>query len=136
MAEEPREPPPCYDAQVFARLLRQTPTQIPACDDCIIFSWPWILELDVNRTLQGAAPAGRLKVLSVQHTWMVRHSGRWSLRRNASGGFNLVSPRDEEDLKRCAAGTEPAEPYFQPAPGQTLADVEREGEARYGPEPR
>ena len=126
----------CFDARVAARIVRQVPTVIPDCgEDCIVMYWPWLLDLQVERVDKGEAPLGRLTVLTLQHTYYIkrRDSTPWLLRRNDLGGFNLLraapgAPRPG----RCAPGTPPASPYLRPAPGQTLDDVRREGEKRYG----
>jgi len=134
-AEETAEAPECFDALVQARMLRQVPTPFPDCgDDCIVMSWPWIIELDVERVLSGAAPPGRLTVLTVQHTEYIagRGASRWWLRRNDLGGFNVLRLGDEALPARCAKGAPAAHPYIRPAPGQNLGDLVKDGERVYG----
>ena len=93
-------------------------------------SWPWIDEFDVDRAVVGSAPSGRLKVLTVQHTDFRRDLGarRWWLRRNDMGGFNLLRFGESEHLGQCAADAPPAQAFLHPPAGQTIDDVEREGE--------
>jgi hypothetical protein len=124
----------CFDADVSATILRQTPTVIPECEDCIIMRWPWLVDLRVRRVQEGLATRGDLTVLNVQHTYYRTDLGprRWLLRRNTLGGFNVVVPSEEGRLPRCSESALPAPPYIQPADGTTLDDVRREGEARYG----
>jgi len=126
----------CFDAQVYARIARQTPTIIPDCGpDCITVSWPWILELNVERVLKGHVATGSITVLTVQHTWMRTDiPRRWLLRRNSIGAFNVLRG-NAAHLTRCLRGTEPARPYIHPPTGKTLADLAREGEAHYGKQP-
>lgn len=46
--------PDCYDAEVSARITRQTPTDYADCGpDCIIMAWPWIIDLNVTRVYSG-----------------------------------------------------------------------------------
>jgi hypothetical protein len=127
--------PNCFDALVSATILRQTPTVLPDCgNDCIVMSWPWILDLDVERVLEGRAPSGPLTVLTVQHTDFRDDLGarRWWLRRNTLGGFNVLRFEAEAKPPRCPLETPPARPFITPPEGQTLQDLRREGERRYG----
>ncbi len=133
IADEPH----CFDAFVSAKILRQTPTPASDCgDDCIVMSWPWILDLEVEHVLKGRAPTGRLTVLTVQHTYFRTGLGarRWWLRRNMLGGFNVLMEA-ETTPSRCAKDTPPAQPYVTPSEGQTLRDLRRDGERQYGPGP-
>lgn len=124
----------CYDAEVSARIISQTPTVIPDCgDDCIVFSWPWILDLDIRHVHFGDLRRGRLTVIAVLHTDFRSDLGsrRWKLRRNDLGGFNLL--RDADNLTtRCAADQPPATAFITPADGQTLEELRREGREHYG----
>ena len=123
--------PECFDAQVLARIIKQTPTAFPDCGkDCIVMSWPWIDELDVERVIRGSAPTGRLKVLVVQHTRYRDDLGsrRWWLRRNDLGGFNLLRLGEGEHTNQCAKTAPPARAHLHPGPGQTLDGVEKEAE--------
>lgn len=125
----------CYDALVSARITEQVPSEIGDCgDDCIVMSWPWFIDLDVRRVLDGLAPKGTVTVLAVQHTYFRRDLGfkRWWLRRNSQGGFNLLSEEDDVRLSRCAQGIAPAKAYIEPDAGGTLEELRLEGEKRYG----
>lgn len=123
----------CYDAEVSARIVSQTPTAFPDCEDgCIIISWPWFVDLDVSRVHSGNVPRGRLTVLAVLHTYYRRDLGsrRWKLRRNDLGGFNLL--RGAEEIRvRCADDQPPATAYIKPPVGQTLEDLRRVGRELY-----
>ncbi|WP_313005056.1 hypothetical protein [Brevundimonas sp.] len=121
----------CYDAEVSARIVSQTPTIMPDCNDCIIMRWPWIVDLDVRRAQSGEVRRGRLTVLTVQHT--DRRSDRavrWKLRRNTLGGFNVVW-FGEAPKRRCSPDAPPALAYITPPNGQTLEDLRREGREYY-----
>jgi hypothetical protein len=126
--------PDCYDAIVSAVVVRQQPTLMEDCDDCIIISWPWFVDLDVRRVVEGRASRGPLTVLAVLHTGYRRDLGqrRWWLRRNTLGGFNLLRFAEDEPPVRCLADAEPARPYYRPGPDQTLTDVRRAAEAKNG----
>ena len=123
----------CYDAEVSARIVSQTPTVMPGCDDCIIIRWPWFLDLDVRRVHDGDIRRGRLTVLTVQHTDFRRDLGtvRWKLRRNSLGGFNVVWFGDDP-AQRCSSDQPPTPAYITPREGQTLEDLRREGREHYG----
>lgn len=125
----------CYDALVTARIVRQIPSAFPACGDgCITISWPWFVDLDVRRVLDGTLTGRKLSVLTVQHTSFRAGLGdrRWLLRRNNLGGYNarfMYEPR--EKVRRCSVDAAPEEPYLSPSNGKSLADLRREGEELY-----
>ena len=134
-AEEPDDAPPCFDAEVFGNMLRQTPTPIPDCgSDCLVMAWPWVVELDVDQVVRGAAPTGRLLVLSIQHTdYRSNVGGRlWLLRRNSDHGFNLLRTSPEAGLKFCGPGAPAAKPYIGLADHQTLRQLEAESRKAWG----
>lgn len=129
--------PDCFDAQIYASIARQTPTVIPDCGaDCIIMRWPWILELNVERVIEGKVDSNPLTVLTVQHAYYADlGAGRWWLRRNSLGAFNVLKVSNSTPLPLCSEGAPPARPYIQPSNGKTLRDLEREGEEYYGKQP-
>lgn len=123
----------CYDTEVSARIVAQVPTPFPDSEDgWIVISWPWIVDLDVSRVHFGDARRGRLTVVAILHTSYRRDLGsrRWKLRRNDSGGFNLL--RGGEALRRCAPDQPAARAYITPVEGQTLEDLRHAGHERYG----
>ena len=126
--------PPCYDALVSAKLVRQIPSVIPDCGpDCIVMRWPWFDDLEIKNVVDGLAPAGRLTVLMMQHTYLIAtRVGRWPLRRNELGGFNVVEGGDSKRMAACPSNTPPARPYIRPTNGKTLTDLIEEGKQRYG----
>ena len=97
-------------------------------------SWPWVLELDVERVSKGNVALGPLTVLTVQHTHYRTDLGarRWWLRRNSSGMFNVLRLDEKADVPRCAKNAQPARPYIRPGDGKTLGDLVKEGEKFYG----
>jgi len=126
--EDATPEPQCFDAVVLARVIRQIPSEIPDCGrDCIVWSWPWFLDLSVEEVLRGRAPRGRFTALSIQHTYVHRDRQRWWLRRNSLEEFNVVSfGKDGSALPRCKAGAPPAEPYLRPPEGASFQDLVRE----------
>ena len=123
----------CYDLKVRARPVEQVPSELPDSGDDLIMRWPWFLDLRIDRVLDGPPERGTVRVLSLQHTYLVPRRGTWSLRRNALGGYNVV---ETEKPDRCAASAAPARPFIRPGAGKTLDDLRRAGLARYGPAPR
>jgi hypothetical protein len=124
----------CIDAEVSATILRQTPTVIPECDDCIVMYWPWIVDLRVHSVHAGSVALGPLTVLTLQHADYRTDLGarRWLLRRNTLGSFNVVVEREDGTLPRCSADAPDARPFIQPAEGQTLDDLRRDAEGWLG----
>ncbi|WP_242122397.1 hypothetical protein [Sphingomonas lacusdianchii] len=125
--------PACYDAKVRALPVDQVPSEIGDCgSDCIIMSWPWFVDLQVKRVIDGALPGKMVRALTIQHTYHVSREGIWLLRRNTAGGYNVVVPEDGAALPRCSAGGASVEPYIRPGDGQTLDDLRDAGIRRYG----
>ncbi len=129
-ADEMVPEPICYDALVLAKIVRQVPTEYPSCGDCIVMSWPWIVELNVERILKGSAPEGVVTVLTVQHAYLRTDLGarHWWLRRNVLGAFNVLQLEGEQGPSRCSKDLPPARPFISPVAGKTLSDLRRESE--------
>lgn len=129
----------CFDALVSAHIVRQVPSAVPHLDgdDVIIMSWPYFIDLNIVRVLEGEAPIGRSTMLSVQHTYWRKGLGtrKWWLRRNQLGGFNILRKEDNDQLVRCAQGSPAVDPHISPGEGRTLEDLIREGKKRYGQRP-
>ena len=105
--------PACYDAKVRALPVDQVPSEIGDCgSDCMITSWPWFVDLQVKRVIDGALPGKIVRVLTVQHTYRVSREGTWLLRKNTAGGYNVVVPEDGTALARCFAGVMSVEPIY------------------------
>ncbi len=125
--------PACYDTKVRAVPVDQVPSDIGDCGgDCILISWPWFVDLQVKRVIDGALSGKRVRVLTVQHTYHVSREGSWWLRKNTEGGYNVVVPEDGVALTRCSAAITAVEPYIRPGDGQSLDDLRNEGIRRYG----
>jgi hypothetical protein len=137
-SSEEVDSPPCYDALVSAKIVRQIPNVIPDCGpDCFVMRWPWFDDLAIEHVLKGSAPTGRVTVLVMQHTYLISsHVSRWPLRRNELGGYNVVEGADLKRIAVCPPNTPPARPYIRPTNGQTLSDLIEEGKQRYGDWPR
>jgi hypothetical protein len=79
--------PACYDVKIRARPVDQVPSEIRECgSDCIITSWPWFVDLQVERVIDGTLSEKVVRILTIQHTYFLPRSGTWALRRNAAGG--------------------------------------------------
>jgi hypothetical protein len=125
--------PACYDAKVRARPVDQVPSEIGDCGgDCIIMSWPWFVDLQVKRVIDGVLPSKMVRVLTVQHTYRVSREGTWLLRKNTAGGYNVLAPEDGASLARCSAEVASVQPYIRPGEGHTLEDLRDTGIRRYG----
>ena len=138
-AESPQGAEQCFDALVSARIVRQVPSVVPEPDstDMIIMAWPYFIDLNVVRVLEGNAPTGRSTMLSVQHTFWRQGLGvrKWWLRRNTLGGFNILSEHDDQQFARCAEDSPAADPYIIPGKGRTFQDLIAEGIERHGQRP-
>ncbi|NOW45414.1 hypothetical protein FHW96_001569 [Novosphingobium sp. SG751A] len=133
---EEATPSPCYDVAVRAKLIDQIPSIMPECDDCLIMSWPWFVDLKVARVLEGHLDDKVVTALVVQHTYHVSRYGVWKLRHNAVGGYNVVQGFDsDKPPARCAAGTPPAKPYIR-SKDKSLDDLRNEGIKQYGHYPK
>lgn len=121
----------CYDAKVRAKPVEQIPTPYWRSDDpnTIVISWPWFVDLDVRRVIEGDVENGLLETLVVLHSSYVTKTRTFYLRRNSAGTFNILRIPDDVQIERCQPGTEPARPYIRPGPDQTLDDLRREAEA-------
>lgn len=117
----------CYDAKIRAKPLAQVYTPIPEVEDAIVMSWPWFMDIRVKTVLEGEVPSRKITILAVLHSAYPSKTSTLLLRRNTAGGFNLIRT-DPEEISRCPAGTEPAQPYIRPANGRTLDDYRREAE--------
>jgi hypothetical protein len=123
----------CFDAEVYATVTQEIPSEIPDLGDgSIVMEWPWFLDLQIERVLYGGIGRGTLSVLAIQHTYFSPRYQLWWLRRNSTGGFNVVSRDDRNKLGRCPKGAAPVAPYIRPGEGKTLDDLRQAGERRFG----
>lgn len=134
----PPEAQQCFDALVVAKVVGQVPSDFPdSDDDYIVMSWPYFIDLDIVRVVKGQIEARKITALSVQHTYWRSDLGarRWWLRRNTAGGYNILRIKNGAEPPKCPQGAAPARAYLEPAPGQTLDEMRKAGERRYGSRP-
>jgi len=122
----------CYDALVRAKAIAQIPTPLPQLDDPnrIIFAWPWFVDLEISRVLEGTVDGKVVKALAVLHSSWVSDEMTFALRRTTVGNFNILRG-DPKNLRRCDRSVPAEVPYIDPAKGQTLDDLRRESEIEY-----
>lgn len=120
--------PECYDLKIRAKPVAQIPTEIVAEPGYIVMSWPWFVDLDVKRVLDGEFKEKKLTALAVLHTSYVPKTRVFLLRRNTLGGFNMLRPEKPEELTRCNAGVGPMLSYLRPVEGKSLEDYRLAGE--------
>ncbi len=128
----------CFDVLVLAKVVGQVPSDFPNSDDgYIIMSWPYFIDLDIDRVIEGQISARKITALSVQHTYWRSDRGarKWWLRRNTVSGYNILRVDDGPKPPKCPEGAAPDRAYLEPAPGLTLGDMRRAGEQRYGSRP-
>jgi len=118
----------CYDLKIRAKPVAQIPTEIVEEPGYIVMSWPWFIDLDVKRVLEGEFNERKLTVLAVLHTSYVPKTRVFLLRSNTLGGFNMLRPEKPEELTRCNAGMGPMLSYLRPAEGKSLEDYRLAGE--------
>lgn len=128
----------CFDVLVVAKVVGQIPSDFPGLDDdYIVMSWPYFIDLDIVRVVKGQVEAKKITALSVQHTYWRSdlRARRWWLRRNTASGYNILRIEKGAEPPKCPQGATPARAYLEPAPGQTLDDMRKAGEQRYGSRP-
>lgn len=89
---EPESPKRCVDVAVVARIVRQTPTEIPEVPGQIIMRWPWVVDLEVEEVVAGSEKRARIQVTMSLHsefTSRIRH-GLFLLRRSENGRYAVV----------------------------------------------
>ncbi|MEQ1725666.1 MAG: hypothetical protein ABL882_07055 [Sphingopyxis sp.] len=126
---------PCYDILVEAHIIAQVPSPLPDIDDgSIIMSWPWFIDLNIDRVLEGSVQRGRISVLTLQHAYFRPDLGsrRWEMQRNDMNGFNARMADPVQDMPRCEEGIIPAPAYIRNEEGLGLEEIRREGERQYG----
>jgi hypothetical protein len=124
----------CFDAEVFAKIVDQVPTVALQFDDgSVVTHWPWMIDLEVKRTLSAASLAGKMTVISLQHTYYRSKLGskRWHLRRNDQGRYNLLGLASEGIRTRCPDATPPAAAYIALSSDE-IQRLREEGRKYYG----
>lgn len=137
-SSSPQQRQECFDALVVAKVVGQVPSDFASSDDdYIIMSWPYFIDLDIVRVLEGQVEAKKITALSVQHTYWRSDLGarKWWLRRNTAGGYNILRIENGAKPPKCPQGAAPDRAYLEPAPGQTLDEMRQAGERRYGSRP-
>lgn len=128
----------CFDALVVAKVVGQVPSDfVNSDDDYFIISWPYFIDLDIVRVVKGQVEGKKITALSVQHTYWRRDLGarKWWLRRNTASGYNILRIENGARPPKCPQGVAPDRAYLEPAPGQTLDEMRKAGERRYGSRP-
>jgi hypothetical protein len=112
----------CYDAIVRAVPIKQIPSDYNKYKEegYFLLRWPWLLELQAERVLSGRVPQGRIRVLSVQHTYMRERTFILHLRQNTIGIYNIVFSSGDIKLKKFLRSAGLADPYISPGEGESL----------------
>jgi hypothetical protein len=122
----------CFDVKIKARAIEQIPSDIgKPTDGSIIMTWPWFIDLEVKRVLNGELLSNVVTVQSLQHTHFVSRTRTWYLRRNSLGGFNAIVWAEGTYLKLCDAGSAPVDAFVSSS-RQTEAELRAAGQRRYG----
>ena len=131
----------CYDLKVRAKPIGQFPTPFPNDPNYIVISWPWFVDLEVSRVINGSLSDPKIPALAVLHSGYVDKSRTWLLRENTLGEYNILRLAEPGKAKRCSQGVDRPEPYMRPSEGETLEslrqaaiaewEAEREAEERW-----
>lgn len=95
-------------------------------------SWPWFVDLQVERVIDGTHPGKIVRALSIQHTYRMPREATWLLRKNTAGGYNILTPESVSSIARCPAEAALVEPYIRPGEKRTLDNLRDAGIHRYG----
>ncbi|MBX7493579.1 hypothetical protein K3163_10200 [Qipengyuania sp. 1NDW9] len=113
----------CYDLKVRAKAIGQFPTPFPNDPNYIVISWPWFVDLEVARVIDGRMNDPEISALAVLHSRYVDKTLTWFLRENTLGEYNILRLAEPEKAKKCAPGVVRPEPYLRPSEGETLASL-------------
>ena len=111
----------CYDLKVRAKPVGQFPTPFPNDPNYIVISWPWFVDLEVSRVIDGRLNDPEILALAVLHSGYVDKTRTFLLRENTLGEYNILRLADPQKSKRCDQGSDRPEPYLRPSEGETLA---------------
>lgn len=111
----------CYDLKVQAKPIGQFPTPFPRDPNYIVISWPWFVDLEVTRVIDGQFNESKISALAVLHSGYVESSRTWLLRENTLGEYNILRLVEPQQSERCAQNVARPEPYLRPSDGETLA---------------
>lgn len=113
----------CYDLKVRAKPIGQFPTAFPNDPNYIVISWPWFVDLKVERVIDGRLNDPNMSALAVLHSEYVDKTRTWLLRENTLGEYNILRLVEPEKAKKCAQGKVRPEPYIRPSEGETLESL-------------
>ena len=113
----------CYDLKVRAKPVGQFPTPFPNDPNYIVISWPWFVDLEVSRVIDGRSNDPEISALAVLHSGYVDKTRTWLLRENTLGKYNILRLAEPEKAKRCAQGVTRPEPYLRPSEGESLESL-------------
>ena len=115
----------CYDLKVRAKAVGQFYTPYPDDDDPnnITLSWPWFVDLEVTRVIDGQLDDRQISALAVLHSAYGPETQTWLLREHTLGGYNILRLSEPEKSKRCASGEALPDPYLRPSQGDTLESL-------------
>jgi hypothetical protein len=119
----------CYDLKLRAKPIAQIPTPFPNDLEYIVISWPWFVDLEVTRVIDGEVREREISALAVLHSAYVDKTRTWLLRKHKLGGYNILRLAEPSQAKRCAQGEARPEPYLRPSENETLANLRRTVEA-------
>ena len=115
--------PDCYDLKVRAKPVGQFPTPFPNDPNYIVISWPWFVDLEVSRVIDGRLDDSKISALAILHSGYVDKPRTWLLRENTLGKYNILRLAEPGKSKRCVQGVDRPEPYLRPSEGETLASL-------------
>jgi hypothetical protein len=126
----------CYDLKVRAKPIGQFPTPIPNDPRHIVISWPWFVDLEVKRVIDGRFNDPRISALAVLHSSYGDNTRTWLLRDNTLGEYNILRLAEPDKSHRCPQNVDRPEPYIRPSDGDTLASLRQAAIAEWEAEMR
>ena len=121
----------CYDLKVRAKPVGQFYTPFPDDPNYIVLSWPWFVDLEVTRVIDGQLDDPKISALAVLHSAYGSETRTWLLREHTLGGYNILRLSEPEKSKQCASGEALPEPYLRPSEGDTLESLRRAAVAEW-----
>ena len=128
--------PACHDALVVAQVTHGVPF-LPDCDGCLWTEGVWVVELQVDRVVDGLALAGPVTALTVQPDRLARDTRlrgprAWVLRANSLGGYNAEVADDAAATRQCRRGLAAAPALAAPGTGGGMEGLLAEARAGSG----
>ena len=121
----------CYDLKVRAKPVGQFYTPLPNDPNYIVLRWPWFVDLEVTRVIDGQLDDPKISALAVLHSAYVDETRTWLLREHTLGGYNILNLAEPEKSKRCASGEALPEPYLRLSEGETLESLRQAAVAEW-----